>query len=192
MLKYLKTLVLISFIFFVFCSCGKKEEIPVTAEPQTIIETDVTEAPTTGETVAPTTSVQTTKAVAVTDAPETTAASTYGESELTNDADNKFIKAVTDKYGISADGLICSYSKNGNDNNFIFQFDGSTDENGKHIRTADKLKYVYSVTADCKTVCRTGGYTGNDGCSLVNGLGVFMMSKQVLIPNIQDQINALP
>lgn len=188
MLKYLKISLFLVFIALIFCSCGKKETPTVTAEPQTIIETDDVVETTTSAPAS--TAVQTTKPVdKVTEA--TTTKSTYGDSELVVDPNNKFIKAVVNKYNLNDEGLICTYSKKGHDNNFVFQFDGSKDSNGKLIRNAETLKYVYSVTADCKTICRTGGYTGNDGCTLANGLGVFLLSKQALIPNIQDQIDAL-
>ena len=158
-------------------------------EPQTIIETESSEALTKN-------SVNTTTAPKIDEVPATvsqeptTSSVKYGDSVITKDTNSKFIQAVVAKYGIEANGLVCTYDINGKDNNYVFQFDGSKDGNGKLIRTGDTLKFVYSVTADCKTICRTGGYTGNDGCSLANGLGVFLLSKQALIPNIQDQINA--
>lgn len=190
MSNFLKYILVLSLISLLFCACGNKDKNLTTAAPQTI--TEATDAETTvasTETAKNETTKPTTAKAQVTEA-ETTQKSTYGNSDLSFDPNNKFIKAVVEKYKISAEGLFCSYSNVGKDNNFVFQFDGSKDSNGKLIRNADTLKFVYSVTADCQTICRTGGYTGNDGCSLVNGLGVFMMSQQVLLPNIQDQIDA--
>lgn len=113
----------------------------------------------------------------------------YGDSQLDFDTDNKFVDAVVAKYGIDREGLITAYSVKGRDSNYIWQFNGSRDENGKLIRNADTLKYVYYVNADCSKVSRTGGYTGNDGCTLKDGLTVFLLTQKVLIPNLQEQID---
>lgn len=113
----------------------------------------------------------------------------YGDSQLDFDTDNKFVDAVVAKYGIDREGLITAYSVKGRDSNYVWQFNGSRDENGKLIRNADTLKYVYYVNADCSKVSRTGGYTGNDGCTLKDGLTVFLLTQKVLIPNLQEQID---
>ena len=109
--------------------------------------------------------------------------------KLDFDTDNKFVDAVVAKYGIDREGLITAYSVKGRDSNYVWQFNGSRDENGKLIRNADTLKYVYYVNADCSKVSRTGGYTGNDGCTLKDGLTVFLLTQKVLIPNLQEQID---
>ena len=112
----------------------------------------------------------------------TTPAVSYSETTVPVDA-------VVAKYGIDREGLITAYSVKGRDSNYVWQFNGSRDENGKLIRNADTLKYVYYVNADCSKVSRTGGYTGNDGCTLKDGLTVFLLTQKVLIPNLQEQID---
>lgn len=113
----------------------------------------------------------------------------YGDSQLDFDTENKFVDAVVAKYGIDREGLITAYSVKGRDSNYVWQFNGAETKNGKLIRNADTLKYVYYVNADCSKVSRTGGYTGNDGCSLKDGLTVFLLTQKVLIPNLQEQID---
>lgn len=170
--------------------CGAKEEVPTTTAPQT------TTAPIT--TAAPTTTTTTTAP-----APETTQPATIvfsdevytvpeksGDMLFTDDPNNKFIQAVVSKYGVDASLLACIYKNPSSDSNFVWQFNGQTDTNGKPIRNASTLKYVYSISADCNTIARTGGLTGNDGMSLAAGVLLMQTTKQLMIPEFQDQLNA--
>ncbi len=100
----------------------------------------------------------------------------------TDDANNKFIQAVAQKYNVSADGLACIYSVPSDDTNQVWQF--SSNE-----RNPDTLKYVYLVSADCKTICRAGGVTGNDGMDMTMGILTFQVAKQQIIPLFQEELN---
>lgn len=190
-MKHLKTPICILLMLLCLCSCDKKSTEDKNA-PSTVanIETTVSVETTTEkdtEKVAKPTKAQ--KPTAAAKETETTEyVPEYGNSQLDFNTDNKFVDAVVAKYGIDREGLITAYSIKGRDNNYVWQFDGSRDENGKPIRNADTLKYVYYVNADCSAVSRTGGYSGNDGCSLKDGLTVFLLTQKVIIPNLQEQI----
>lgn len=171
--------------------CGAKEEAPTTTAPET------TTAPIT--TAAPTTTTTTTTAPA----PETTQPATIvfgdevytipeksGDMLFTDDANNKFIRAVADKYGVDTSLLACIYKNPSSDSNFVWQFNGQTDANGKPIRNTSTLKYIYSISADCNTIARTGGLTGNDGMSIAAGVLLMQTTKQLMIPEFQDQLDA--
>lgn len=186
-MKYLKIFFVLLVILVLFYACGKKGTNIPTAEQQTIIET---ESQSENTTAVQTTAAATTKPVVQqTQVPETTEGQ-KSSSEITFDTNNKFIQAVVNKYGIASEGLVCIYDKNKADNNYVFQFDGSKDKDGKDIRTGDTLKYVYTVTGDCKKVCRAGGLTGNDGLTSFEGMAIITIAKQAFLPYLQDQINA--
>lgn len=172
------------------CSCGKKSRRIISHLPSHIPKQPFpSKRQQKGwKTTAESTKPQSTAPAAV--STETTEyEAQYGDSQLDFDTDNKFVDAVVAKYGIDREGLITAYSVKGRDSNYVWQFNGSRDENGKLIRNADTLKYVYYVNADCSKVSRTGGYTGNDGCTLKDGLTVFLLTQKVLIPNLQEQID---
>lgn len=179
-----------------FAGCSKD-----TAEPETTTPPAVSsEVPTSSET-----QTQATQAFSeTTKAPETTTQSntftaggqTYtvpeksGDMLFTDDSENKFICAVAEKYGVDAKLLACIYASPSSDNNFVWQFNGKTDSSGKLVRNPDTLKYVYIISADCNTIARTGGLSGNDGMSLAAGVLLMQTTKQLMIPEFQDQLNA--
>lgn len=177
-------------VCLLFSGCGAKEEVPTTTAPQT------TTAPIT--TAAPTTTTTTTAP-----APETTQAATIvfggevytvpeksGDMLFTDDPSNKFIRAVTDKYGVDASLLACIYKNPASDSNFVWQFNGQKDADGKPVRTPDTLKYVYLLSADCTSIVRAGGFTGNDGVNIASGVLMMQTAKRLMIPEFQDQLNA--
>lgn len=190
-MKHFRISLCILLMLACLCSCGKKKQEDYTAPAVSYPETTVPVETTTKKvekTTAESTKPQSTAPAAV--STETTEyEAQYGDSQLDFDTDNKFVDAVVAKYGIDREGLITAYSVKGRDSNYVWQFNGSRDENGKLIRNADTLKYVYYVNADCSKVSRTGGYTGNDGCTLKDGLTVFLLTQKVLIPNLQEQID---
>ncbi len=99
-----------------------------------------------------------------------------------DDVNNKFIQAVVQKYNIPAEGLACIYSVPSDDTNQVWQFSSSE-------RNPDTLKYVYLVSADCKTIYRAGGVTGNDGMDITMGILTFQVAKQQIIPLFQEDLN---
>ncbi len=68
-----------------------------------------------------------------------------GEMAFSDSADNKYIKAITTKYGVNAVNLVALYTVPDNDGNIVLEFDGSTDSNGKLIRNKDTLIAIYSI-----------------------------------------------
>lgn len=188
-MKVFKIIFCLSLLILVFCACGKKDTASTTENSTPVPTTESTTQP--ESTIADTSKATVKNTKPATNAPETTTrAAKYGDSALSTDTDNKFVKAVVDKYGIETEGLVTTYSTIGGNGNYVFQFDGSRDSNGNLIRTGSTLKYVYSVSADCSTVCRTGGYSGNDGLSFKDGLTIFLLAQKVLIPQFEDQLNA--
>ena len=71
-----------------------------------------------------------------------------GEMEFSDSKDNKYVKAIADKYSVDPQLLAAIYTVPDNDGNIVLQFDGSKDGNGKLIRTEDTLVAIYSIKKD--------------------------------------------
>lgn len=179
-----------------FAGCSKDTAEPVTTTPPAA--STQAPAPSETQTQAPQTTAEASKAPEPTTQSSTFTAGgqTYtvpeksGDMIFTDDANNKFIRAVVDKYGVDAKLLAGIYANPASDSNFIWQFNGKTDANGKLIRNPDTLKYVYIITADCKTVARAGGLVGNDGMSAASGYLMMQTAKKMMIPQVQDKLDA--
>ncbi len=176
------------------CACGNgavSAEVTATVSTaQTTVPTQTTEAP-------PSAGSAETQAAA----PQTTQASTtlpFGitmpeedyTTMFTDDPSNKFIAAVAQKYGLDTSLLAAVYTEPVSDSNQVWQFNGKTDSSGKLLRNADTLQYVYSISADCSQIKRTGGLTGNDGYNAVSGYVVFTTTKQMMLPEFEAELNA--
>lgn len=182
-------------VLLLLCACGNgaasEEETTTDPAVQATVPAQTTEA-----TMQSAGSAETQAAV-----PQTTQASTTLPLGLTmpeedyttlftDDPSNKFITAVAAKYGLDTSLLAAVYTDPVSDSNQVWQFSGKTDSSGRLLRNADTLKYVYSVSADCSKIKRTGGLTGNDGYNVVSGYVVFTTTKQMLLPEFEAELNA--
>lgn len=68
-----------------------------------------------------------------------------GDMAFSDSADNKYLKAVADKYNLNSNNLVAIYTVPDNDGNIVLEFDGSTDSNGKLIRNKESLIAIYSI-----------------------------------------------
>ncbi len=164
---------------FSLCGCGAKTEItPSESESYATTETPTTTitynseetmvavipsstAPTTTEVKKepstlniPTTSTQpsTKKETAAPTTLEATIQKT-GEMAFSDSADNRYIKAISEKYGVNAQLLVALYTVPENDSNIVLQFDGSTDANGTLIRNKDSLVAIYTIDKSLNSKC---------------------------------------
>lgn len=196
MSKQIIALVLLaSMLILVLFGCGKKETDPTTTESPTVTDTAVTQTEPTVAASAADAQKETTKSVATTAVPsETTAAFTMpektGDMYFTDDADNKFIQAVVQKYGSDPARLACIYVVPEGDSNHVFEFNGRTDSNGKLIRNKSTLKYVYTLNANCSEITRAGGATGNDGLTAAQGLVIMQLTKELILPKFEEELNS--
>ena len=194
-MKIYKIFALCAALLLLLCACGNdtgaQEETATVPAAQVTVPAQTTEAST-----QPAGSAETQAA-----APQTTQASTtlpFGitmpeedyTTMFTDDPSNKFIAAVAQKYGLDTSLLAAVYTDPVSDSNQVWQFSGKTDSSGKFLRNADTLKYVYSISADCSQIKRTGGLTGNDGYNAVSGYVVFTTTKQMLLPEFEAELNA--
>lgn len=179
-----KGLLCIGICFLLLCLCSCRSEkadvpsstaVPVTTEPSpntTALESTV---PQTAAPAAPTEST-------------TAAPQKKGDMIFTEDANDPFIQAIVQKYNVDPARLAGIYMSPASDSNYFWEFDGTTDANGKLVRNADTLKYVYTATADRSQICRAGGFTGNDGLTAAQGYVVFETNKQLMVPKFEAQL----
>lgn len=169
-------------LLFCLCSCGaEKTDDPSTTAPPSA----------TSETLPPSTAPESTapQASATAPAESTTAApQKKGDMIFTEDANDPFIQAIVQKYNVDPARLAGIYMSPASDSNYFWEFDGTTDGNGKLVRNADTLKYVYTATADRSEICRAGGFTGNDGLTAAQGYLVFETNKQLMLPKFEAQL----
>ncbi len=123
------------------------DEVPAPAPDTTAASPDTTAAPATSPATAPETTEETTA--------KAPAMRHTGDMVFTYDANNKYMKAVIDKYGVDPQNLACTYTVPDNDGNLVFEFDGTT-KDGKRVRTMDTLVAVYTVDKElnCKRASR--------------------------------------
>ena len=112
-----------------------------------------------------------------------------GDMYFTDDENNKFIQAVVQKYGSDPARLACIYVVPEGDSNHVFEFNGKTDQNGKLIRNESTLKCVYTLNADCSEITRAGGVTGNDGLTAAQGLVIMQLTKELILPKFEKELN---
>ena len=191
--RILPLLLLFSALILLFTACGTKDMENTTEissavpsataqiETTTALSAELPQEKTTA--VSPSTTAAPTTTIAFS-MPEKT-----GDMYFTDDENNKFIQAVVQKYGSDPARLACIYVVPEGDSNHVFEFNGKTDLNGKLIRNADTLKYVYTLNADCSTITRAAGFTGNDGLSAAQGYAIFEMTKKLVLPEFEEELN---
>lgn len=200
MKKVIATLLFV-FLCFGLCSCGSSNKNDKTDTSVSVSDTvaSASETETAIESEANATTKKNSSAASQSAADDQTEQSTKinisvpdktGDMIFTDDAENKFIAAVSSKYNIDSSLLACIYTTAGNDVNYVWQFDGTKDSNGKLIRNTDTLKYVYGVSQDCKTIKRTAGLSGNIGYSAGDGIVTYEATKQLIMPKFEEQLNS--
>ncbi len=68
-----------------------------------------------------------------------------GEMELSDSADNKYIAAISEKYGVETKNLVALYTVPENDSNIVLEFDGTIDDDGIVVRNKNTLVAIYSI-----------------------------------------------
>ena len=68
-----------------------------------------------------------------------------GEMAFSDDKNNRYIDAVSQKYGINSENLVALYTVPENDSNLVLEFDGSKNADGTLTRNTDTLIAIYSI-----------------------------------------------
>ncbi len=216
MKKRLIKLVIILSVLVFLCSCGKFEgfnlfgttgeytyQPPSTTAPYTYhtqqddisysTETPSTSATTivdtqTTQTTAPLT--QQSPAFETTETPVTTEKvyEKTGEMAFSDSADNKYIKAIVNKYGADAKNLVALYTVPDNDGNIVLEFDGTTDNNGKLIRNKDTLISIYSIDKNLNSKRASENLSLNE-YSYGEMKVMFISTTKYIMPEFEAELN---
>ncbi len=68
-----------------------------------------------------------------------------GEMAFSDDKNNRYIDAVSQKYGVASENLVALYTVPENDSNLVLEFDGTKNADGAPIRNKDSLIAIYSI-----------------------------------------------
>lgn len=189
-MKKFFSLLLIIALMLSFASCSLEKAEEETTDEATDIPTyeSITEM-TSSQMVTNDKPSETTSTV-VTSATETTAEATEKSGVVTYYSDNpnnKYIRAVSEKYSVDSSCLIAFIKVNGKfPGATVLQFDGSKDSSGKMICSETTLKYVYDVPDRGAIKKASGQKTDNDGYRYAESYINFNLAVKYLVPQIED------
>lgn len=111
-----------------------------------------------------------------------------GEMEFSDSAKNKYLASVAKKYGLNTKNLVAIYTVPDNNGNLVLEFDGSIDDNGKLIRTADTLIAIYSIDKDLNSK-RASENTKLNEYSYGEMKVMFMSTTKYIMPKFEKELN---
>ena len=68
-----------------------------------------------------------------------------GEMAFSDDASNRYIEAISQKYSVDTATLVALYTVPENDSNIVLEFDGTKNSDGTLVRNKDTLIAIYSI-----------------------------------------------
>lgn len=122
-----------------------------------------------------------------TEAEETTMGKT-GEMAFSDDPDNRYIKAVADKYNVDPQKLVALYTVPQNDSNTVLEFSGKTDSSGKIIRNSSTLVAVYTIDAELNSQCASKDSSKNEYDS-GEMMVMFFAVTTYIMPEFENELN---
>lgn len=111
-----------------------------------------------------------------------------GEMAFSDNADNKYIKTIVNKYGVDSKNLVALYTVPDNDGNIVLEFDGSTDGNGKLIRNKDTLVSIYSIDKNLNSKRASEKLSLNE-YSYGEMKVMFFSTTTYIMPEFEAQLN---
>lgn len=111
-----------------------------------------------------------------------------GEMAFSDSADNKYLAAVAKKYNLDTSLLAAIYTVPDNNGNIVLYFDGTTDESGRLVRTADTLKAVYSIDAQLNSECASEDKELNE-CSFGEMKVILFTVTKHIMPQFEKELN---
>ena len=109
------------------------------------------------------------------------------ETYYTDNPDNKYIVAVSDRFGVNKSCLVAFVRRNsGTPGATVLQFKGNKDTNGNLITTSEELVYVYDVldTGDIKKTNKDGSDTV--GYTKISGKAAYYLVDNYIMPRIDE------
>lgn len=114
-----------------------------------------------------------------------------GESLFTEDRNNKYLKAVAEKYGLDYNNAVCIYTVPDANGNVVLEFDGSVDKNNRYIRNNDTLIAIYTIDKNMNSKRASENESLNE-YEYVEMKTMFFSTKKWLIPKFENELNNAP
>lgn len=111
-----------------------------------------------------------------------------GEMAFSDKADNKFIKAVAEKYALDPKNLVVFYTVPENNGNMVLEFNGTTDSNGKLIRNKDTLVAIYTIDKNLNSKRASKDNKLNE-YSYGEMMVMYMTTTKYIMPEFEAQLN---
>lgn len=110
------------------------------------------------------------------------------EVYFTDNPNNEYIVAISDKYGAKKENLVALIKVNAEfPSAMVFEFSGKKDENGELIMTYDEFKYFYNIDETNNKIRRVSkNGVGNDGVNFVEAKVYLMIAREYLIPELPN------
>ena len=107
---------------------------------------------------------------------------------FTDNPDNKYIVAISEKYGSKKENLVALIKVNAEFPTVtILEFSGKTDKNGELVMTYDEFKFIYEINEEDNTIIKASkNGLNNDGLSFVEAKVYVLLAKEYLIPELPD------
>lgn len=107
---------------------------------------------------------------------------------FTDNQNNKYIVAVSDKYGCKKENLVALVKVNAEfPSATVLEFSGKKDANGELLMTYEELKYVYEINEEKNTIVKASkNGLDNDGVSFVEAKILITLTKEYFIPELPN------
>lgn len=108
------------------------------------------------------------------------------EVYFTDNPDNEYIVAISEKYGVKKENLVALIKVNAEYPTItLFEFSGKRDKNGELIMTYDEFKNLYKIyQEDNKIIKASKSGWSNDGVNFIEAKLNIFLAKNYLIPEL--------
>lgn len=198
-LLLIATVVMLCFVFS-GCSENSDDESTTTTTTESYVESSTTEITTEKQTEKQTeqqnenkTSTTTTTKKSqsnplISDEDMEKLENSNAEVFFTDNQNNKYIVAVSDKYGCKKENLVALVKVNAEfPSATVLEFSGKKDTNGELLMTYEELKYVYEINEEKNTIVKASkNGLDNDGVSFVEAKILITLTKEYFIPELPN------
>lgn len=107
---------------------------------------------------------------------------------FTDNPNNQYIVAVSDKYGAKKENLVALVKVNAEfPSATVLEFSGKKDANGELLMSYEELKYVYEINEEKNTIVKASkNGLDNDGVSFVEAKILITLTKEYFIPELPN------
>lgn len=115
-----------------------------------------------------------------------------GTMHVSHDADNRFIQIIHQAYNLPAARLTAVYSVPDTGQNYVLEWNGSTDSTGKILRNADTLRRCFLIDANgnVSAVAATDASERENMSAIENTFAMETLIKRVILPQIADKLDS--